>query len=238
MSEPYQKTKGKKMSETIEALQNEIDRLRAEGERRDETMREEIANAEKRTEELREAYRERFATNSERWQAEVNAKQERLDAILATDQGEAYKEIEHMKRQVEAWQAQAERAEERTTRAEAEKAEALASVAGGDNIHPEDPRVLHIWEKAHRIASGAGFCSEYDRIAEALGVPDLEQEYEGYAEVHFSGTVSVPISGRATRREIADGEVHADLDRSDIIEAIDTYDVDFSIETIEIEPSE
>jgi hypothetical protein len=222
----------------IEELENQIERLKAEAERRDEAMRQEIANAERRTDEVREAYRERYATNTERWQAEVNAKQERLDALLATDQGEAYAEIEQMKRQVEAWKAQAERAEERTTRAEADKAEALASVAGGDNIHPDDPRVLHIWEKAHRIATGAGFCSEYDRIAEALGVPDLEQDYEGYAEVHFSGTVSVPISGRASRREIADGEVHADLDRSDIIEAIDTYDMDFSIETIEIEPSE
>ena len=201
----------------IQELENEIERLKAEADRRDEATREEIANAEKRTEELREAYRERFATNSERWQAEVNAKQERIDTILATEQGQAWTEVQHMTRQVEAWKAQAERADERTTRAEAEKAEALASVAGGDNIHPEDPRVLHIWEKAHRIASGAGFCSEYDRIAEALGVPDLEQDYEGYAEVHFSGTVSVPISGRATRREIAEGEVHADLDRSDII---------------------
>ncbi len=188
----------------IQELENEIERLKAEADRRDEATREEIANAEKRTEELREAYRERFATTTERWQAEVNAKQERIDTILATEQGQAWTEVQHMTRQVEAWKAQAERADERTTRAEAEKAEALASVAGGDNIHPEDPRVLHIWEKAHRIA-------------EALGVPDLEQDYEGYAEVHFSGTVSVPISGRATRREIAEGEVHADLDRSDII---------------------
>lgn len=232
------KRKVKTMSEMIEALQNEIERLKAEADRRDEATREEIANAERRTEELRESYRERFSTNNDRWQAEVNAKQERLDAILATDQGEAYKEIEDMKRQVETWRAMSERAEARATQAEADKAQALASVAGGDNIHPEDPRVMHIWEKAHRIATGAGFCSEYDRIAEALGVPDLEQEYEGYAEVSFSGTVSVPISGTASRREIAEGEVNPDLDRSDIINAIDTYDVEFSIETIEIEPSE
>ena len=225
------------MSEQIEILQNEIERLKAEAARRDEAMREEMANAEARRDELMTAHRERTQANTERWQAEVNAKQERLDAILATDQGEAWKEVEHMKRQVEAWRAQAERAEERATKAETDKAELRASVQGGENIHPDDPRVLHIWEKAHRIASAAGFCSEYDRIAEGLGIPDLEQDYEGYAEVHFSGTVSVPISGRASRQEIAEGEVHADLDRSDIIEAIDTYDIDFSIETIEIEPS-
>lgn len=225
------------MSEMIEALQNEIERLKAEADRRDEATREEIANAEKRNEELRESYRERFATTTERWQAEVNAKQERLDAILATDQGTAWTEVEHMKRQVEAWKAQAERADARALSAENDKAEALASVAGGDNIHPEDPRVLHIWEKAHRIASGAGFCSEYDRIAEALGIPDLEQEYSGYVEVSFSGTVSIPVSGTGTRRQIADGDIEPDIDTSEIVENIDTYSLDWSIDSFEIEPN-
>jgi hypothetical protein len=224
------------MSDTTEELQQEIARLKAEAERRDEAIREEMANAEARVDEMRKSYREQINTQTERWQADVNAKRERINEILETDQGQAWTEVEHMKRQVEAWQAQAERAEARATQAEADKAEALASVAGGDNIHPEDPRVLHIWEKAHRIASGAGFCSEYDRIAEALGVPDLEQDYSGTVEVSFSGTVTVPVSGRASRREIAEGDIEPDFDTSEIIENIDTYNLDWSIEGYEIEP--
>lgn len=223
-------------NETIEQLRQEIERLKAEAERRDEAIRQELANAEASKDELRQSYREQIQAQLERWQAEVTRRQDRLDEILATEQGQAWTEVTHLRRQVEAWKEQAERAEERTRQAEADKAEALASVAGSDNIHPEDPRVLHIWEKAHRIATSAGFCSEYDRIAEALGVPDLEQDYSGTAEVRFRGTVNVPISGRASRREIADGDVSPDLDTGEILENLDTYDIDWEIEGYEIEP--
>jgi hypothetical protein len=230
------------MSDTTEELQQEIERLKAEAERlkaeaqrRDEQIRQDMAEAEKRRDELHAHWRERMQTTNERWQAEIDAKRERLDEILATDQGRAWSEVHDMTRQVETWKTQAERAEERARQAEADKAEALASVNGGENIHPEDPRVLHIWEKAHRIASAGGFCSEYDRIAEALGVPDMEMDYCGSVEVSFSGTVSIPVSGRASRREIAEGDIDPDFDLSEIVENIDTYNLDYSVESVEIE---
>ena len=219
----------------IEELENEIERLKAEAERRDEAIRQELANAEASKDELRQSYREQIQAQLERWQAEVTRRQDRLDEILGTEQGQAWTEVTHLRRQVEAWKASADLAQQRADKAEADKAELKASVEGAENIHPEDPRVLHIWEKAHRIASGAGFCSEYDRIAEALGIPDLEQDYSGYVEVNFSGTVSVPVSGRASRREIAEGDIEPDIDTTEIVENIDTYNLDWSIESFEIE---
>lgn len=48
--------------------------------------------------------------------------------------------------------------------------------------------------KAARIATSAGYCSEYDRIASAVGLPDRDElftrEYEHTVEVTFTVTVT------------------------------------------------
>jgi hypothetical protein len=229
---------GYTVPEQVEALQNKVTYLEQVLEDSRRIAREQAEEAEASRSRVMEAHNERMNALRERWQADADEKQARIDAILETDQGKAYAEVQDMKRQVERFEVLAERYKERATQAEEEKARALASVEGGP-IHPDDPRVQHIWEKAYRIATNAGFCQEFDRIAEALGIPAQEVDYEGYVTVTYSGTVSLPISGRALRSEIEDGEiVHSNIDSSDIVGAIDSYDIEWTIEEIEVNPNE
>lgn len=220
--------------EIEQALRAEVERLANELEQSREVAREEAERAEARRDELRAYYDERITTQRERLNAELQAKQDRLDAVLATDQGTAYAEVEDMKRRVAGAEERANRAEGRAQQAESDKARALASVDGGD-IHPDDPRVAHIWRKASRLATANQFCAEYDKIAEALGLPAVEFDYYGTVSVRVSGYVNVPVSGRATRQEIADHEIDPDISTDDILENLESGHIDWEIDEIEVE---
>jgi hypothetical protein len=152
-----------------------------------------------------------------------------------------YEAIQRMERAEQVAEASIERTEVYKKRAEAaeeDKRKALESVEGGP-IHPDDPRVMHIWEKASRVATAGGFCAEYDRIAESLGIPSIEVDYEGWVTVSFSGSATIPISGRATRSDITDGDiVHSEIDGNDVIQAIDMYELSYDIEEIDVSPVE
>lgn len=223
------------LEETIVTLNNKVQELQANADSRNENLRAEIARMEEQNTNLRNHYNERLETTRERWQADADEKQTRIDEILGTDVGEAWQKIRDTDRNAQRAIESAQRWQGLAEQAESEKRKALESVNGGDNIHPEDPRVLHIWEKAHRIATTQGFCQEYDRIAEALGIPELAIDYSGSVTVNFSGSVTIPISGMATRQEIQDGDVTADIDASEVINNIDAYDLDYSIEEIEVD---
>ena len=225
-------------SELVQALQITVNDLTAQLEQSREVAREEAGRAENRRIELKDYFEERMSTQRDRFIAEVQAKQERIDAMLQTDQGIAYAEVEDMKRQVERASAQVERALERAKHAEAEKDRAWASVNGSPDIDPKDPRVAHIWRKAARIATGAGFCTEYDRIADALGLPEVEFDYSGYVSVRVSAYVSVPVSGTATRQEIADGEVDWSIDNDDIVSELDGDSIEWEVDEVDISASD
>jgi hypothetical protein len=107
-------------------------------------------------------------------------------------------------------------------------------VNGSPDIEPKDPRVAHIWRKAARIATAAGFCTEYDRIADALGLPEVEFDYSGYVSVRVSAYVSVPVSGTATRQEIADGEVDWSIDNDDIVSELDGDSIEWEVDEVDI----
>jgi hypothetical protein len=93
-------------------------------------------------------------------------------------------------------------------------------------VHPLDPRAREVWRKAAVAAQQAGMCDAYEDVAERLGIPtDFEVAYEGYVEVHVSGTVSVAVSGHATRRELAVGDV----------EFLDNFDLRDYVEYLEYE---
>jgi hypothetical protein len=220
---------------TIQLLRRELEECRTQLEESRQVARDQAEQAEARLSEVREAYDERLTTTRERWQADADEKGKRIDELLETDAGKAYAEVEDMKRQVTRAEGQVERALERAKEAEAEKDRALASVAGGEDIHPADPRVAHIWRKASRIATSAGFCTEYDRIAEALGLPEIEFDYDGYVSVRVSGYVSVPVSGTATRREIADGDVDWSLDNDDIVAELSGEMIEWEVDEVNIE---
>jgi len=227
-----------RQNQLINELNREVRKLTNELEQSREVAREEAQRAENRRTELKAYFEERMNTQRDRWYAEVQAKQERIEAILATDQGTAYTEVQDMKRQVERAEERATRAEGRAIQAERDRDHALASVAGGEDIHPSDPRVAHIWRKASRMATSAGFCTEYDKIADALGLPDIEFDYSGYVSVRVSAYVSVPVSGTATRREIADGEVDWSIDNSDILSEMDSDSIEWEVDEVEIEAND
>jgi hypothetical protein len=212
-----------------------IEVLRRELEQSREVAREEAERAENRRTELKDYFEERMNTQRERYAGELTAKQERIDAILATDQGTAYAEVEDMKRQVARADERATRAVERARESQVEQERAWASVNGSPDIEAKDPRVAHIWRKAARIATGAGFCTEYDRIADALGLPEVEFHYDGSVSVRVSAYVTVPVSGTATRREIADGEVDWSISNDDIVSELDGDMIEWEVDEVNIE---
>jgi multidrug efflux pump subunit AcrA (membrane-fusion protein) len=228
-------TEGFGPTELVEALKIKTADLEAQLEQSREVAREQAERAQARLDEQRNHYDERLVTQRDRWHAEVQAKQERIEALLATDQGQAYAEVEDMKRQIERANAQAERALERAREAESEKHKAWNSVQGAPDIHPHDPRVAHIWRKASRIATHAGFCTEYDRIADSLGIPEIEFDYSGHVSVRVSAYVSVPVSGTATRAQIADGEVDWEIDNDEIVAQLESDSIEWEVDEVDIE---
>ena len=222
-------------SEMVEALQITVNRLTEELQQSRDVAQREAERAETERAELIQIHNERMDTRLQRWQADRDEKQARIDAILETDQGKAYAEVEDMKRQVERATAQVERAIERAKQAEEEKHRAWNSVHGSPDIDPRDPRVAHIWRKASRIATSAGFCTEYDRIADALGLPEVEFDYYGTVSVRMSAYVSVPVSGTATRAQIADSEVDWEIDNDAILENLSSHAIEWEVDEVEIE---
>lgn len=222
-------------NETEMALRAEVTRLANELEQSREVAREEAERAEARRNDLRANYDERMTTQRDRLYAELQAKQDRIDSLLETEAGKAWAEVEEMKRQVTRAEEFAERYKGRMTQAESDRDRALASVAGGEDIHPGDPRVTHIWQKASRLATANQFCSEYDKIAEALGLPEVEFDYSGYVSARISAYVSVPVSGTATRRQIADGDIADEIDKDDILQALDSDQIEYEIDEVNVE---
>lgn len=61
-----------------------------------------------------------------------------------------------------------------------------------EQISGDDYRLTDFWEKAQELADRAGHCSVYDEIAEALGGPRREREYE----VEFTLTQTITVMAR------------------------------------------
>jgi len=176
-------------------------------------------------------------SNQERYQEQ----QEIINAIRNTDQGQARVDLDNANKRVETYAQQVMDYRGRMEQAESEKRRALASAEGGP-IHPEDHRVMHIWEKASRIASSQGYCNEYETIAESLGIPSVAIEWSGVAEVEVTMRISVASSGEADRADIASNEVDFGIDSEAVIEAIKDqidnlshYDFEWEMGSMEIE---
>ena len=102
--------------------------------------------------------------------------------------------------------------------------------------HPRDPRFSEVWQNATRLAQEKDLCGEYDAIAREFDIPtDHQFEYEGYVTVRYSGYATIPVGGTATRAEIQDGDVaYGNIDGSDILEHIDSYDLEFEVDETDI----
>ena len=49
-----------------------------------------------------------------------------------------------------------------------------------------DERLTPIWDRAAEKATEEGFCPEYERITEALGIPGRERSYRGVVTIQFN----------------------------------------------------
>jgi hypothetical protein len=49
-----------------------------------------------------------------------------------------------------------------------------------------DERLAPIWERAASVAEDEGFCPEYERLANGLGIPGRERTYRGIVNVSFN----------------------------------------------------
>ena len=83
-----------------------------------------------------------------------------------------------------------------------------------------DPRLNDFWDKARRIADHAGFCSEYDKIADALGGPARQYEWSGTTMVEVTVAIRVPIGGIATPSDIQDHTLEYEIDDYMVLEAL------------------
>ena len=111
-----------------------------------------------------------------------------------------------------------------------------------DQIEGNDTRLTEFWEKAQRISESAGFCSEFDRIAEALGGPSRQLSWNGSTTVMVTVPVIVPVYGVATPQEIQNHTMTYDIDNYDIIASLkdqvdnmSTYDIDDWTDREEVE---
>ena len=131
------------------------------------------------------------------------------------------------------------RATEHLTTARAELERLRAPISDG-----ADARLVPFWDKARRIATGAGYCGEFDRIASALGGPQRRLAWEGAVSVTVSVSVDVPVSGIDGFQDVQDGDVNYDITSYDVAEAlqemtISHWDVtDFDTSGVEIHHTE
>lgn len=71
-------------------------------------------------------------------------------------------------------------------RSEVERLQRELSVARESITDVNDERLTPIWDRAAEAAEENGFCPEYDKLANSLGIPGRERLYRGVVEVRFN----------------------------------------------------
>ena len=71
-------------------------------------------------------------------------------------------------------------------RSEVERLQRELSAAREPITDVNDERLTPIWDKAAEAAEENGFCPEYDKLANSLGIPGRERLYRGVVEVRFN----------------------------------------------------
>lgn len=90
----------------------------------------------------------------------------------------------------------------------------FAQLSGGDS------RLTDFWDKAHELANEVGFCTEYDKLAEALGGPARMLEWSGAVGVTVTLSFLVAVGGTATPNEVENHTMDYEADDYDIFEAL------------------
>ena len=93
-------------------------------------------------------------------------------------------------------QAEADMQRARDALVIAELEERLRAAQAEQITNGADPRLERFWERAGRIADAAGFCDQYDRMADELGGPSRERDWEVIVEVTATIRLSVNVTAR------------------------------------------
>jgi hypothetical protein len=106
-----------------------------------------------------------------------------------------------------------------------------------ERIDVNDPRIAHHWRKASRIASNAGFCSEYERVAESIGLEPVEHRFSGTATLAVTVHVPIDVVGNAYRSDITNGEIDADnidtvIDREAVANVLIEHLADSNVDSV------
>ena len=99
-----------------------------------------------------------------------------------------------------------------------------------------DDRLAAIWERGEQIANDEGFCSEYDRLVEAIGGTPRERDFRVTLSVTLTQRVSVTVTARTSAE--AEGLAIETYTVEDVIESLreDNYVADsIDAEAIETE---
>lgn len=75
-----------------------------------------------------------------------------------------------------------------------------------------DDRLMPIWDAAALAAQDEGFCSEYDRLANRLGIPGRERLYRGTVSVTFNVYSYATARGAEDAQEAMEQQVRDALD--------------------------
>jgi hypothetical protein len=69
----------------------------------------------------------------------------------------------------------------------------------GQHRHPAERQYRDLWKRAVMVAKNAGYCDEFERVAEFVGIPtDFEFTYSGTMRVYVEGWFDVEIEGETT----------------------------------------
>ena len=101
---------------------------------------------------------------------------------------------------------------------------------------PTDDRLTAIWERGEQIANDENFCSEYDRLVEAIGGTPRERDFRVTLSVTLTQRVSVTVTARTSAE--AEGLAIETYTVEDVIESLreDNYVADsIDAEAIETE---
>ena len=184
---------------------------------------------------LQESINEETERVATQWHARIAEVRAQLEAIQGTDLGHAQQAVTTAEQRASVAEMAKVTAEQNMRLAETKAREALASVEGTGRISIDDPRIAWIWRKSARLATRFQFCSEYDKIAQAMGVPENMVEWSGYAEVEVTQIVTVPISGTSSRSEMANGEQEHNITAEDVLEALQNIEEIYSWTVQEVE---
>jgi hypothetical protein len=77
--------------------------------------------------------------------------------------------------------------------------------AGSGHISIDDPRIAWLWADLSTYAENKHFCSQYDELADAIGIPGRKREFT--VTTTIAGGLSAKVTVKARSQKLADAAV-------------------------------